>query len=262
MIQTMKKRLLLPILILSLSVFCGCEKETPDVLGVEEFTDTFSDANTEKTEEAVPEIATTGEVASDTASSFVNDLEVAKESSQIMIVSATGDSAVLTLYNKNEEGCFEEVLSADASIGEKGIGKAKEGDKKTPKGKYAFTMAFGLKEDPGSQIPYTQVNASHYWVDDSSSKYYNQFVSMKSVKKDWSSAEDLYHSGSSYNYAMAINYNESCAPKVGSAIFLHCRPTGGAGCIAVDESVMKRLVKETTPECILIIDTPEAIDTY
>ncbi len=281
MIRSMKKRLLLAILMTSLLIPCGCEKETANekISAQEETVSTkTAESSVESTTEDKESNATVVDVdsdASDTASDdqsegvvsegsdcFVNDLEVAEEASQILIVSATGNSAVLTLYNKNEEGLFEETLSADASIGKNGIGKTKEGDKKTPKGKYAFTMAFGLKDDPGSQIPYTKLNDSHYWIDDSNSKYYNQFVSTKEVKKDWSSAEDLYHSGSSYNYALAINYNEANVPGLGSAIFMHCRPTGGLGCIAVDESVMKRLLKEITPECILIIDTPEALDSY
>lgn len=242
----------------SLLIPCGCEKESTraNVESLEQ----ESSVTAENKDDSYDE--TTEKVESDASDCFVNDLEVAKETSQILIVSATGNSAVLTLYNKNEDDLFEETLSADASIGKNGIGKTKEGDKKTPKGKYAFTMAFGLKDNPGSRIPYTKLNDSHYWVDDSNSKYYNQFVSTKEVKKDWSSAEDLYHSGSSYNYALAINYNEANVPGLGSAIFMHCRPTGGLGCIAVDESVMKRLLKEITPECILIIDTPEALDSY
>ncbi len=193
---------------------------------------------------------------------FVNDLSIAGESSQIMTVAATGSSAVLKLHNKNADGYFEEVLSTNASIGKNGIGKTKEGDKKTPTGKYSFIKAFGIKDNPGSQIAYTKVNSTHFWVDDSNSSYYNQFVSTDDVTKDWSSAENLSATSPSYNYALAINYNSSCVPGKGSAIFIHCKPTGGAGCIAVEESVMKRLVQETTPGCILLIDTPEGLKNY
>ena len=116
-------------------------------------------------------------------------------------------------------------------------------------------MGFGLKQPGSVNLPYTRVDSNCFWVDDPASKYYNKFVSLGSVEKDWNSAESLAGSGSSYNYALAINYNAECIPGKGSAIFLHCLPTGGAGCIAVSEDAMVRLLKETTPNCLLIIDS-------
>ena len=55
---------------------------------------------------------------------------------------------------------------------------------------------------------------------------------------DWDSAEHILKVGKSYNYVLATNYNESCIPGLGSAIFMHCQPTGGAGCVAVSEEAM------------------------
>jgi len=189
-------------------------------------------------------------------------LKAASHTDQIITVTADGSSAVVSMYNKNADSTWTELLSTSAFIGKNGIGKTKEGDKKTPTGQYMFTMAFGIKEDPGTAFPYTQVNSSHYWVDDSSSSYYNRFVSTDQVTADWTSAEHLIKAGSSYHYALAVNYNSSCTPGAGSAIFRHCTPTGGAGCIAVPESSMKTILQNVRTNCILIIDTEENISSY
>ncbi len=188
-------------------------------------------------------------------SDWVGSLAAAENERQIMVVAATGSSAVLSLHNKEDGENWREIFSTGASIGKNGIGKSKEGDQKTPRGNYRFTMGFGIKKPENVNLPYTVVDENSFWVDDPSSGYYNRFVSLGNVEKDWNSAESLAGSGRSYNYALAINYNESCIPGKGSAIFLHCLPTGGAGCIAVSEDAMVRILKETLPDCLLIIDS-------
>ena len=103
---------------------------------------------------------------------------------------------------------------------------------------------------------------SYYWVDDSNSQYYNRFVSTNEVEKDWSSAEHIMGAGQSYNYVLAINYNEACIPGAGSAIFMHCKPTGGAGCIAVSESAMRTILQNVKPDCVLIVDSVSGVYNY
>ena len=186
---------------------------------------------------------------------WVAALPAAQSENQIMVVAATGSSAVLSLHNKDADGNWKEIFSTKASIGKNGIGKSKEGDHKTPRGNYRFTRGFGIKRPDIVNLPYTQVDGNCFWVDDPASKYYNQFVNLSNVEKDWNSAESLAGSGRSYNYALAINYNEACVPGKGSAIFLHCLPTGGAGCIAVSEDAMVRILKETGPDCLLLIES-------
>ena len=116
--------------------------------------------------------------------------------------------------------------------------------------------------DPGCGLSYTQVDDSYYWVDDSDSAYYNQFVSTDDVTKDWDSAEHIAGVKSSYNYVLALDYNVDCVPGVGSAIFMHCTPTGGAGCIAVPEDVMVQIMQNVKGGCVVVIDSVEGVKGY
>lgn len=193
---------------------------------------------------------------------WIEKLHVAENTNQIIVVAAEGSSAVVSVHNKNEEGVWSEILSTEANIGKNGIGKTKEGDGKTPRGEYRFTFGFGIKADPGTSLSYMQVDDTYYWVDDSDSQYYNQFVSTKDVSKDWNSAEHILSAQESYHYVLATNYNEECTPGAGSAIFMHCKPTGGAGCIAVSEESMIQIMKIVQPDCVLIIDDITNIYNY
>ena len=61
----------------------------------------------------------------------------------------------------------------------KGLGKEKEGDKKTPVGIYQFNEYFGIYDNPGTELPYIKVNKSHYWDGDNNSDRYNQLVNIE-----------------------------------------------------------------------------------
>ncbi len=193
---------------------------------------------------------------------WVAQLKIAEDANQILVVLANGDEAVVSLHNKSNNGVWEEVLVTEANIGKNGIGKTKEGDEKTPRGIYRFTFAFGIKEDPGTVYEYTQVDNSYYWVDDTKSKYYNQFVTTDKVEMDWESAEHIVSAEKSYYYVLATNYNEDCIPGVGSAIFMHCKPTGGAGCIAVSEESMIAILQNIQTDCVLLIDEEANMFNY
>ena len=194
---------------------------------------------------------------------FVSNLKIAQNVNQIIIVSANGNTANVLMYNKNTEGVWKAIFIAPGYIGKNGIGKTKEGDMKTPTGIYHFTDAFGIKQNPGTELEYVQVDDSYYWVDDYNSVYYNKFVSSKNVNRDWVSAENILSIGKAYNYVLALDYNVERVPGKGSAIFLHCstgNPT--AGCISVQEEYMIKILKEIKKGCIIIIDKENNINNY
>ena len=173
-------------------------------------------------------------------------LEAASQTDQIVLVDYTGGSkAVLSLHEK-VDGVWNEVLSCDAYVGKNGIGKTKEGDKKTPAGTYNLTTPFGIKDDPGAQMPYTKVTKYHYWCGDSDSEYYNKLVDERKVdRKHTKSDEYLINYKGVYNYCLFIDYNAEGTPHKGSCIFLHCTGKNKytAGCVAVPEKTMKQIVQ-------------------
>lgn len=216
-----------------------------------------TDASETETEtEAAPETAVAATDAAAKAD-WVSYMPAAAQCSQMIVVKASGSSAVLSMHSCGDGGIWQEELHCSAQIGANGIGKTQEGDRKTPRGTYGFLFAFGTEPDPGCALPYTRVDGTYYWVDDSNSAYYNQFVTTNTVTQDWSSAEHLVSAGSSYRYVLALDYNAACVPGAGSAIFLRCQPTGGSGCIAVAEADMLNILRRIRPGCLICIDAAE-----
>ena len=201
----------------------------------------------------------------------VNQLTAAEQTDHLILAVGDGaDQSSLTLwyYERGEDGRLSEVFGTRGTCGRAGITADKvEGDKKTPSGLYSFTMAFGLKEDPGSQIPYRQVQDGDCFVDDVGSRYYNQYVKAGEVQADWRSAEVLKNQGPCYNYALVLNYNADCVPGRGSAIFLHCPKvkddTYTAGCIGIPEELVKTILITAGRDAkILIVQDREALGPY
>lgn len=191
---------------------------------------------------------------------WVASLDVAQRTNQILAVAATGSTATVSFHVKDSDGNWSEKFTTSGYIGANGLGKTKEGDKKTPIGAYTFTTAFGICDDPGCSMAYTKVDDSYYWVDDPESQYYNQFVSTNTETQDWTSAEHIVSAGAVYHYVLALDYNSACVPGAGSAIFLHCSAgRATAGCIAIPEAKMIELLKMVNSNCVILIDTPQNI---
>lgn len=216
----------------------------------------------------------------------IGQLEVAKYTNQIMVVAVSSEDVSLCLFECDVDVVEDEelvgrqsdgelqihknrdwklVLETEATIGKNGLGKTKEGDGKTPVGVFSFVEAFGILENPGTKMEYIQVDEDDYWVDDSGSKYYNQFVAVDEVEADWKSAEHILEYGESYHYVLATSYNVERLPGKGSAVFLHCtseEAEATAGCIAIPEVYMREIMKRVEPQCVLIIDKVENILRY
>lgn len=174
------------------------------------------------------------------------ELDCANQTDQIVLVDYTGGSKAVLSVHEKLNGVWTELASCDAYVGKKGIGKTKEGDKKTPTGTYNLTTPFGIKDDPGAQMSYLKVTKYHYWCGDSSSEYYNRLVDEREVsRKHKSSDEYLIKYKGAYNYCMFIDYNAEGVPNKGSCIFLHCTGKNRytAGCVAIPEKTMKQIIR-------------------
>ena len=203
----------------------------------------------------------------------IEKLDAAEDTDKLIIVNASGvNSSVAVLqYFKKTNGKWKEVLRADARVGKNGINKKKEGDYRTPTGAFYFTKLFGIKSDPGTIMSYTKLTYSMYWCA-SAKKYYNLFVNdaVNSGHRDTcshSKDEQLAAFGSIYNYCAAIGYNTGRSWNKGSAIFLHCTrssgsPTSTAGCVAVDENSMKKLMRQIDQKTMIVIDRYDRIRKY
>lgn len=193
-------------------------------------------------------------------------IKAAEDAEQLVIVSGTkGSNAKFYFYEKNSNGEWDEIISCPAYIGKKGWGKTKEGDSKTPRGVYHFTMAFGINDDPGCALGYTKVDETHYWNGDSNSEKYNQFVSTRDYKNfTKKESEHIIDYDLAYKYCLNISWNEDGTPHKGSAIFLHCytknKFTGG--CVAIPEEKMIEVLRHVKNNCVIVMDESKNLKKY
>ena len=195
--------------------------------------------------------------------SWLNNLSASANHNQLIIISANGSRADVSMYVKTSSSSWETIVSANGFVGMEGVGTASEYSSRTPAGIFSLSLAFGVNSNPGTSLPYTHVDSSHYWVDDPDSTYYNQFVSTNYISPDWSSAEHIVDYPGPYAYAIAIDYNTSCVKGAGSAIFLHCS-NGSAtyGCVSVPTQTMITILNNINPGCAIIIDNEWNITNY
>lgn len=184
------------------------------------------------------------------------ELDCAQSASQIVLVEyQSGSQARLSIHEK-QSGVWKELYNCTAYVGSNGIGKTKEGDNKTPSGTYNLTQPFGIKADPGANMPYTQVTRYHYWCGSSESEYYNQLVDMRETDRECTSNDEyLIDYAGVYNYCMFIDYNADGEAGKGSCIFLHCQGSkqSTAGCIAIPEAAMKQVIRWAKPGAKIVI---------
>ena len=163
----------------------------------------------------------------------------------------------LTVYRARERR-YETLFSCGGVIGKSGTGKAAEGDMKTPLGTYVTRRAYGIKDDPESRVPYTKITSDMYWRGDSERADYNTLAYASELPEDtdFSHDENLIEYAPAYNYLLDIGYNTCRVPYVGSAVFLHCiadGKTATAGCIAIAEEDMVRVLRTVTEGTIITI---------
>ena len=199
----------------------------------------------------------------------ISKFKVASNTDQIMLVipeTTTSHQAKFYYYIKNKNtNKWEEFLVTDCNIGKAGLGKQIEGDMKTPTGVYQFDTYFGIYPNPGTNLPYIQLNESLYWDCDNNSPKYNQLVNIETYKDfDTKECEHLIDETLAYQYAMNLNYNEDRIPYKGAGIFLHCYTKGPytGGCVALPENNMIKVLKIVNENARIIIDYMDNIYNY
>lgn len=176
----------------------------------------------------------------------------------LIYVKCTGGSdAVVTLFQKDSSGVWQQIFETDGFIGRNGLatpeGTKREGDGKTPEGEIRVVSAFGIKENPGTSIPYVQVD-DDYWGCDEDCEYYNTIIKASETGHECK-GEHLAKIAPAYNYSIVTSYNEECERGRGSLIFFHCigtKPYTG-GCVAVPEDKMVEVLQRCTVNTIISI---------
>jgi len=126
-----------------------------------------------------------------------------------------------------------------------------EGDGRAPTGIFDLVAAFGYHETAETRMPYRQATDQDFWIDDSASENYNQWLRLESGIRPGVSHERLRRDDHLYEYLIVIDYNSDPVVKnKGSAIFLHVERAPGiptVGCIATSRDNMKALFKWLDP---------------
>jgi len=138
-----------------------------------------------------------------------------------------------------------------AYVGSAGVGAASEYISRTPAGVFTLTEAFGRLADPGSRLPYRQVDRSSWWVSDVDSRHYNTY--RECTPGTWcgfrQSRSEQLGAIDPYTYSVVIDYNrDPVIPGAGSAFFLHeseGKPT--QGCVSIPHNRLRAILRWLSP---------------
>lgn len=148
-------------------------------------------------------------------------------------------------------------LTLRCALGRSGITRCKhEGDDGTPAGKLRLVSLLYRADRlrrPATALPTAPIRPNAGWCDDPADRRYNRPV----AAPYGASHERLWRDDPLYDLLVILDYNLIAPiPGRGSAIFLHLAAPGfspTAGCIAVTELAMRRILARSGPATVLDI---------
>ena len=192
---------------------------------------------------------------------WVTKLDAAKDAEQLIVVAGVDkNTAYVTMHQKDASGAWQQIIATPGFIGLEGLGKADIDHARTPVGTFTIDKAFGLAEDPGCKMEYTQVDDTYYWSGDGGEgMHFNELVSTKDLPKlDTENSEHIADFDYAYRYVLNMGYNAECKYENGFGFFLHSfrvnRPYTG-GCVAVPEDIMCFIMQNVQPGCKITVDS-------
>ena len=175
-------------------------------------------------------------------------------SNQLVTVLVPGPgsaSGELRGWQRTGEGWRTVLGPVRVRVGTEGVGAAREGVNRTPRGTFPLNQAFGRQANPGTKLPYRRVDDHDWWVSDQNSPAYNthQRCAPGSCPFDEEAGENLGQAGPSYDYAAVIGYNTAPVRRsAGSAFFVHVDAgVPSAGCVVVPRTQMVELLRWLDP---------------
>jgi len=154
--------------------------------------------------------------------------------------------AFLSVWQRQAKS-WRRLYFVSAVLGRNGLaafGDKKEGDGKTPSGTYPLGPAFGYASSMNTGLLYRQATDLDFWVDDTHSMQYNQWVR---GRPDAHSFERMKRRDDLYQYGIVIGYNtHPIVPGAGSAIFMHVwRRYNGptSGCVALNQRNLRKILR-------------------
>ena len=159
----------------------------------------------------------------------------------------------MTIFVKNKHTLQIDEFKFKCCIGKNGSTKyKKEGDKKTPKGKFQIEHLYFRKdrlEKPLTSLKCIEIKKNMGWCDDIHfPKKYNKLIKIEKKVGH----EKLFRKDHKYDFLIPIKYNfEKPITGLGSCIFIHLtkdfKPTNG--CVALkkkDFLILLKLIKKNS----------------
>ena len=170
----------------------------------------------------------------------------------VLVPSASSTSGVLRGWRRESGGPWTSVLGpVTVRVGTAGVGAAHEGINRTPRGTFDLPSTFGRQPNPGTRMPYRQVDTNDWWVSDTHSPSYNTYRRCPpgTCNFNESAGENLGRAGPSYDYAVVIGYNTTpVRPGAGSAFFVHVDAGAPSqGCVEVPRASEVGLLRWLDP---------------
>lgn len=179
---------------------------------------------------------------------------------QVVVVTAPNWSdphATVEIWQKYTGGWSRKMLTT-GRLGWTGFqwaSQRKQGDGSTPAGTFMLTRSFGLREDPGTRMPYRRAWSNDYWAYDKNCpatfNTWQKYSSSRCWRTSW--AKKLASHKQEYEFATVIDFNiptptRRANTRVGGGIFLHIHGDGAtAGCVSLKRADMLRVLRWLDP---------------
>ena len=185
---------------------------------------------------------------------MISESDTAKKTSQIVLV-VDHD---LMLWEKQSDETWKSSKTMYCGYGKNGFSdpeKRVKGDRTTPLGSYELTYAFGIADNPGTDMTYRKVTNKSYLSSEKDT--YNMWLESDT----WIDGEHLIDYTEQYKYAANIGFNIN--PTVygrGAGIFLHCNGDKWytMGCVCLTEENMVWVLKQLKDGAYIMITQDES----